>query len=357
MAIRNVLSGQHPVVLATWYSLVVFGGVACSSTAADSAAPTTIAWISKDGTSTFFDASRKGATLAGQDLSAASGREVNVRIMDPADSSGDAEVLQIDAAIAAKVDAIDVDVSDVAKVGPAIDRAVAAGIKVLTFDSDAPASKRMSYYGIDNEKAGATSAQLLTGLMGAAGGKIAVMVQENPPTSGNYIARVKGFSDELALHPGFEIATTVACTDAIEVKTKAGCTGLLEETMAAFPEITGWYLARGRVLRETNLATQAPNWSAKVLSGAFKAVSFDAIPASNANIKAGLVNAVLSQKYFGWGYDVVTLTYDVLANGRQLPSFTDSQFDVVCSNNIDQVIASWTSLDFRTPISPCALAP
>lgn len=111
--------------------------------------------------------------LAGQDLSAASGKQVNVHIMDPENSTGAAEVAQIEAAIAAKVAAIDVDVNDVAMVAPAIGKAVAAGIKVLTFDSDAPASQRLSYYGIDNVKAGQTSAQLLTQLMGGTTGKIA----------------------------------------------------------------------------------------------------------------------------------------------------------------------------------------
>jgi ribose transport system substrate-binding protein len=337
--------------------ILVAVAAGCSAKADAPAEPITIAWMSKDATNTFFDASRKGATLAGQELSAASGRQVNVQIMDPATNSGDAEVAQIEAAILAKVQAIDVDVTDVAKVGPAIDKAIDAGIKVLTFDSDAQDSKRLTYYGIDNVKAGQMSAQLLTQLMGGSGGKIAVMVLENPPTAGNFIQRVKGFTDELANHPGFEIVVTLPCTDAVEVKMQAGCTGGLEATMTAFPEVTGWYLARGRILREANLATEAPNWTAKMLSGDFKAVSFDAIPASNANIKAGYVNAVIQQKVFGWGYDVVTLTYDVLAHGRQVLPFTDSQFDVVCSNNIDDVISAWTALDFRTAIPKCSLLP
>jgi ribose transport system substrate-binding protein len=313
--------------------------------------------MSKDGTSTFFDVSRKGAGLAAQDLSTASGREVTVRVMDPASSAGDAEVAQVEAAIAAKVQAIDIDVNDVAKVGPAIDKAVAAGITVMTFDSDASTSQRVTYYGIDNQKAGQTSAQLLTQLMGGTGGKIAIMVQENPPTSGNYIDRVKGFTDELMNHAGFDVSVTLPCTDKVEVAMQAGCTGVLEQAMKDYPDVTGWYLARGRILREAALATEAPNWTAKVKAGTFKAVSFDAIPASLDNIKAGYVNAVINQKYFGWGYDVVTLTYDIVTNGRKVPAFTDSQFDVICGNNIEQVGAMWTSLDFRTAIPKCSLLP
>ena len=111
--------------------------------------------------------------------------------------------------------------------------------------------------------------------------------------------------------------------------------------MKDYPDVTGWYLARGRILREPMLATEAPNWTAKVTAGTFKAVSFDAIPASLDNIKAGYVNAVINQKYFGWGYDVVTLTYDVLTNGRKVPTFTDSQLTVLRK----QYRSSWRDVD------------
>jgi len=329
--------------------------IGCSSSSEKARAPVTIAWMSKDGTNTFFDTSQNGALLAGDDLTAASGRNVTVKIMNPADSTGDSQVAQIDSALAAKVDAICVDVNDVVKVGPAIDQAVAAGVNVVTFDSDAPDSKRDAYFGIDNNAAGKTSAQLLTQLMGDAGGKIAIMVQENPPTSGNYIARVKGFTDELANHANFSISVTLPCTDAVEVRNQAGCTGILEAAMVQYPDVTGWYLARGRVFREAALAQEAPNWTAKVLDGTYKVTTFDAIPASIDNLQAGYANAVINQKYFGWGYDLINVVFDIVTNNRTVPSFVDSGFDVVCKNNIQEVAAMWQSQDFRKQLTPCSL--
>jgi ribose transport system substrate-binding protein len=326
---------------------------------ADNASPPiAIAWMTNDGTNhSFFDGIQATAVQAGADLTATAGRQVTVKVMNPVDNKGASQVAQIEQAITDRVQAIDVDVNDATTVSPAIDKAVAAGIKVVTFDSDAPSSQRTTYYGIDNTKAGQTSAQLLTQLMGGTSGKIAVMLKENPPTSANFQQRLDGFTAELANHPGFTIAITVGCTDAVEVPQKAQCAGLLEDIMVSNPDVTGWYLARGRVLRDATLATDAPSWSQKMLSGAFKAVSFDAIPASNPQIKAGYANAVINQQYFGWGYDVVSLSYDIVANGRSVPSFFDSQFQVVCKENIDAVINMWTAADYRTPLPKCPLLP
>ena len=70
----------------------------------------------------------------------------------------------------------------------------------------------------------------------------------------------------------------------------------------------------------------------------------------------GYVSALLGQKYFGWGYETVSLMYDHLTEGREVSAFIDSGFDVVCPNNAADMITKWNSADFRTPLTPeCAL--
>jgi ABC-type sugar transport system substrate-binding protein len=123
--------------------------------------------------------------------------------------------------------------------------------------------------------------------------------------------------------------------------------------LAANPDITGFYLARGRVLREADLETLAPTFAAKVHAGELKVVGFDAPEDALHSVRDGLVHALITQDYFGWGYDVVNLSYDVVAFGRELDSFTDSQFDVVCSNNIDQLVDMWNAQDFRSQLDAC----
>ena len=128
---------------------------------------------------------------------------------------------------------------------------------------------------------------------------------------------------------------------------------ILEEVLAANPDVTGFYLARGRVLREVDLETLAPNFAAKVRAGELKVVGFDAPEDALHSVRDGLVHALITQDYFGWGYDVVSLSYDVVSFGRELDSFTDSQFDVVCSNNIDQLVDMWNAQDFRSQLDAC----
>ena len=319
----------------------------------------TIHWMSNGTTSSFFDTSRSGANLAAQELTNSSGMNVNLSITDPANNQAATQAQRIRDAIAARVNAIAIDVIDATVIGPEIDAAANQGITVLTFDSDAPGSKRISYYSIDNYASGVVAAKILTSLMGSNGGNIAIMNKENPPTAANFMARRDGFVAELEKHAGFKVVTDLPCTDGPtgESTLQAGCTGVLESAMAAHPEITGWFLSRGRILRETDLATKAPNWTAKIKSGAFFAVSYDAIPESLANIQAGYVNAVINQKYFGWGYDVVKLLFDIVTKKRSsINPFTDSGFDIVCANNIGQVSDAWTRRNFSKPIDKCALA-
>ena len=149
--------------------------VACGSDDdADADESVTIGWLAKGSGNTFFDLSRHAADLAAQDLSSASGRDVSVVHLDSEETTPEAQADRIDAAIEMKVDALDVSCLDPSIVGPAIDRAVDAGIPVITFDSDAPDTQRTSFYGISNLNGAVTAANILAGLMGETG-KIAIM--------------------------------------------------------------------------------------------------------------------------------------------------------------------------------------
>ncbi len=318
----------------------------------------TIAWMSNGTTSSFFNSSRNGAIAAGQQITLRDQVSVNVSIMDPTENKAASQVTRIEEAIAnPNVLGLAVDVIDPAIINPEIDKAVESGVTVMTFDSDAPASKRGSYYGMDNRATGVTAAKILTSLMGPAGGEIAIMNKENPPTAANFVARREGFISELANHPGFKVTVDLPCTDGPEGEStlKAGCAGVLEETMAKYPNVTGWFLSRGRPLRQADMGKDAPNWTAKVKAGTFFAVVYDATQETIPNIKAGYVNAVINQKYYGWGYDVVGLLYDVIAKKRSILPFTDSGFDVVCANNVDEVAAAWSKGDFSKPLTKCQL--
>ena len=96
-------------------------------------------------------------------------------------------------------DAILISCSDAGKVTGAINDAVDRGVAVMTFDSDAPQSKRFAYYGVDDIKTGQQTMAELATLMGGKG-KVAILAgNQNAP---NLQHRVQGAKDEAAKHPG-----------------------------------------------------------------------------------------------------------------------------------------------------------
>uniref|UniRef100_A0A7S3L1A8 G-protein coupled receptors family 3 profile domain-containing protein n=1 Tax=Amphora coffeiformis TaxID=265554 RepID=A0A7S3L1A8_9STRA len=90
------------------------------------------------------------------------------------------------------VDGIAVAVRNIDTVGPAIDRAVEAGVTVVTLDSDAPQSSRMAYIGTDNYFFGTQIAKVLKQL-NPNGGTYAA-IADTPP---NLAERLQGFQDEI----------------------------------------------------------------------------------------------------------------------------------------------------------------
>jgi ribose transport system substrate-binding protein len=98
--------------------------------------------------------------------------------------------------------------------------------------------------------------------------------------------------------------------------------------------------------------TQMPKWKTAARGGKLKTVAYDSLPFEITLMQKGYVSALVGQKYFGWGYDTVTLMVDHLTQGKEVSGFIDSGFDVVCPNNASDMLAKWTAADFRTPLSP-----
>jgi ribose transport system substrate-binding protein len=313
----------------------------------------TIAWITKGVGTPVFDLGRSGATLAADDLSSASGNTVKAMIIDPAQLDAPTQIEAFQSAVDAKVQAIALSVIDAAALTPVIDEAVDAGIPVLTFDSDAPNSKRLTYYSIDNYKASQTAFQVLARLMDDAG-EFALF--DSTDTGANYQQREQAFQDELANHPNLTLDATFSC-GVPEQDATANCTTGLDEILAAHPNVSGWYFMRGKAIWEADLETKAPNWTTAAKAGQIKAVGFDTSGNALQNMQTGYVHALIGQKYFGWGYDLVTMAYDAVAMNRKFAAITDSGFDVVCPNNLDELNALIQSKDFRTPLTKCSSLP
>lgn len=94
-----------------------------------------------------------------------------------------------------EVDAVAVSVRNGATIGPVFDQARERGIPVVTFDSDAPESSRITYIGTDNYFLGESLAKVAKQIA-PEGGTYGVVFGDDSP---NLLERVRGFKEEMEL--------------------------------------------------------------------------------------------------------------------------------------------------------------
>ncbi len=105
----------------------------------------------------FFDVARDGCLKRARELG-----NVECLYKGPIEHEPATQAQIIQDFITQKVDGLAISVADVAAMTRSIDAAVAAGIPVVTFDADAPGSKRAAYIGTNNKDFGlALGKQLL----------------------------------------------------------------------------------------------------------------------------------------------------------------------------------------------------
>src|SRR5258705_181269 len=117
----------------------------------------TIAMIGKSSDNPVFLAARTGAEAAAKDLSAKHNMNIEIAWLTPAKEDGQVQAERIRQAVNEGAGAILIAASDAGKVTGAINDAVDRGVPVMTFDSDAPQSKRCAYYGVGDVKQGQRS--------------------------------------------------------------------------------------------------------------------------------------------------------------------------------------------------------
>src|SRR5262245_55677891 len=128
-----------------------------------------IALIGKSSTNPVFLSARTGAEMAARDVTAHQGVPVGVMWVTPPRAGGRIQAQRIEQAVSEGAGAILISCSDASKVTAAIDAAVDRGVPVMTFDSDAPDSKRFSFYGPDDRRIGGDVMSELARLLGGRG--------------------------------------------------------------------------------------------------------------------------------------------------------------------------------------------
>src|SRR2546430_1003404 len=116
----------------------------------------TIGLVAKSQSNAVFQAAYAGAKDAAKELGEKYNADITIDWQTPTDEDAQKQAEAIDALARGGAQGIAVSCTEANTVTPAINRAVAAGVIVMTFDSDAPRSKRMCYYGTDDATCGKT---------------------------------------------------------------------------------------------------------------------------------------------------------------------------------------------------------
>src|ERR1700741_1592275 len=111
----------------------------------------------------------------------------------------------VDQAVQKKATGILLGVTDPALLKDSIDKALAAGIPVITMDSDAPTSKRLFFIGTNNYQAGYTGGLRLAQELKGKGNVVVFSM----PDQSNLQDRLRGYKEALARTPDIKITRVV----------------------------------------------------------------------------------------------------------------------------------------------------
>ena len=263
-----------------------------------------IAMIAKSSTNPVFLSARRGAETAARDLSPKIGVPVEIAWLTPPEEDGQIQAQRIAQAVNEGANAVLISCSDAGKVTGAIDDAVERGVPVMTFDSDAPKSKRFAFYGVDDRRIGEeVAAELSKALDGK--GKIAILAgNQNAP---NLRRRVDGIKAEAAKSKGIQIVGTFYHNE-----TPQDAAAEVIRVNNAYPGIKGWAMAGGWALYTKTLLTDLD--PAKI-----KLVAVDALPPSLPYVEKGLAPVLLAQSSYLWGNVGVTKIIDKIYFKKDVP--------------------------------------
>jgi ribose transport system substrate-binding protein len=278
-----------------------------------------IALIAKSSTNPVFLSARTGAEAAAKELSAKYNIDIVIDWRTPPTEDAQVQAQRIAQAVNEGDDAIVVSCSDATKLTGAINDAAARGVPVMTFDSDAPQSKRFAFYGVDDVASGEqVMSELAKQLDGK--GKVAILAgNQNAP---NLRKRADGVRKEAKKYPGITIVDTF-----YHIETPQDAAAEVVRVMNAYPDITGWAMIGGWPLFTKSLLTDLD--PAKV-----KVVAVDCLPAELPYIEKGIAPVLLAQPTYKWGHVSVEKVIDKIYLKKDVPAITRMELVRVSKENL-----------------------
>ena len=284
------------------------------------------ALVPKNTNNPFFDQARDGCKKAEKEL----GGAIECLYIGPGEHGGGEEQVQVvNDLIAKKVDGIAVSPSNAAAMGKALEGAKAAGIPVLTWDSDLlekDKALRLAYVGTHNYEIGVNLAKLAQKIKPKGG---TICIQSGGAAAANHNERMQGIRDTLAgaksaQAPGTKLTGQNGWTEV------AGCplytnddfplaVQQMEDILGKYPKLDA-FIPTGGFPQFIPLAYKkvAEKYKSRIADGSLALVVADTLPVQIELLKAGLSKGQVGQRPAEMGYKSMFFLKDI-KDGKPAP--------------------------------------
>lgn len=255
----------------------------------------------------------------------------------PDEYNPQAEKEAFDKALGKKPTGILVSAADVKLLKGSIDSAVAAGVPVITVDSDAPDSKRLFFIGTNNYQAGVTGGRRLAAELKGKGNVVVFTM----PAQANLVERLRGYREALDSYPQIKIARVVdiAGDPRVAYDTTSQILGKEKDKVDAF------------VCLESQAGKEVANVLSQNKVTGKVVIAMDTDPDTLDWIRKDVIAATISQKpytmtYVGlrmlddlYHHKLSSLTTDWSKDSfAPVPAFVDTGSALVDKNNVEGFI-------------------
>ncbi len=178
-------------------------------------------------------------------------------------------------------------------------------IPVITFNSDAEASKRVCYIGQNSRQSGMAAGGLMSQILFGEGKGVAVL--SGYPLNQSHSNRVKGFLREMAsCRPDVEILDVRYVYDS-----DARAEQITEELMTAYPSLGGIYVAAAGAVGVCNAVKKAGG------QDEIKIISNDLTDENIEQLKTGVIQFLIGQDAHAQGHEPVMRMFSLLVDNER----------------------------------------
>lgn len=266
----------------------------------------------------FFDDCNNGAKAAADKLG------VQYQWVVPQNTQGATQVRILEDLIAKKVDGIAISVNEPKSVEAAIKKAIASGIKVVTFDSDSDKSGRSMYIGTINSAAGETMGESMAKAIGGEG-EVAILTGQLG--AANLNERIAGIKKSLSKYPKIKVVATEGTEDDL-----AKAVSTTESIFRGHPALKGIFGVSQVGGPAVSKVMATKEFGSK--KNAVKVFAFDDLPDTVKGVKEGYIQGIMVQRPVTMGRLSVEHLVAQITGKETVHKNVDTGVNVVTSENL-----------------------